>query len=157
MVAGIGACRCSGRPHPETHGFLLQDLSGHYSPNEWARRAVAAYKHHRADRIIAETNYGGDMVKSTIRTVDQSVAYKAVHATRGKQVRAEPIAAMSERKQGIIHHVGPFLELEEQLCNWVPGMKANDRLDAYVWAFTELLAIREPPPRIGPIQVWPDI
>ena len=147
VVAGVGECHCKpGAEGPETHGFLLQDISGHYTPNEWARRAVAAYKHRKADRIIAEANYGGEMVRATIRTVDRSVAYKAVHATRSKQVRAEPIAAMSERKQGIIHHVGVFPELEEQLCNWVPGMKSPDRLDAYVWAFTELLGGSRPAP-----------
>jgi phage terminase large subunit-like protein len=97
---------------------------------------VAAYHRHRADRIVAEVNQGGEMVEHTVRTVDRNVAYKAVHASRGKQARAEPIAALYE--QGKVHHVGAFPELEDQMCQWQPGGDSPDRIDALVWALTEL-------------------
>jgi predicted phage terminase large subunit-like protein len=120
------------------HGYLLDDLSGRSSPDGWARRAVEAYRTRAADRIVAEVNNGGEMVEATIRTVDPSVSFRAVRASRGKQTRAEPIAALYE--QGRIHHVGAFGALEDQLCSALPdgGTGPDDRLDALVWAFTEL-------------------
>lgn len=120
------------------HGYLLDDLSGRSSPDGWARRAVEAYRTREADRIVAEVNNGGDMVEATIRTVDPMISFKAVRASRGKQTRAEPIAALYE--QGRIHHVGAFGALEDQLCSALPdgGTGPDDRLDALVWAFTEL-------------------
>ena len=95
-----------------------------------------------ADRIIAEVNNGGDLVEATIRSVDASVPYKAVHAARGKHTRAEPVAALYER--GMVHHVGDagsFEALEDQMCNWLPdpGFPSPDRMDALVWALTELM------------------
>jgi len=119
------------------HGYILDDLTIKASPSGWASAAVTGYFKHNADRIIGEVNNGGDMVEHTIRTVDESVPYKAVHASRGKQVRAEPVSALYE--QGLIHHVGFFPELEDQLCDWEPGGKSPDRLDALVWAITELM------------------
>jgi len=119
------------------HGYILDDLTIKASPSGWASAAVTGYFKHDADRIIGEVNNGGDMVEHTIRTVDESVPYKAVHASRGKQVRAEPVSALYE--QGLIHHVGFFPELEDQLCDWEPGGKSPDRLDALVWAITELM------------------
>ena len=87
---------------------------------------------------MAEANQGGDLVEATIRTVDPGVPYRAVHASRGKRTRAEPIAALYE--QGRVHHVGPYPALEDQLCAALPegGAGPDDRLDALVWAFTEL-------------------
>ena len=84
-------------------------------------------------------NNGGDMVEHTIRSAKggRHVAYKAVRASRGKAIRAEPIAARYEK--GLIHHVGTFRELEDQMCSWVPGDKSPDRIDALVWALTELM------------------
>src|SRR5262249_53535290 len=79
------------------HGYVLQDLSGKYSPTEWAKLAVAAYKTHRADRIVAEQNNGGDMVQATIRMVDPNVALTTVWASRGKATRAEPVSALYEQ------------------------------------------------------------
>lgn len=119
-------------------GYVLKDLSCILSPDGWARRAVNAYHDLKADRIIAEVNNGGDLVEATIRTVDRRVAYRKVHASRGKRTRAEPIAAMYE--QGKIHHVGVFPELENQMCIYVPDNYdgSPDRMDALVWAFTEL-------------------
>ena len=123
----------------ENHGYLLADRSGRYTPDGWAKAAIALYDTLGADRIIGETNNGGEMVEYTLRTIRPSISYRAVHASRGKYARAEPVAALYE--QGKVHHVGMFPELEDQLCNWEPngGDASPDRLDADVWAFTELL------------------
>lgn len=130
VVAGKGV---------DGHGYILADRSLRASPNEWASAVVTAYKEFRADRVVAERNYGGDMVESTLRNAEggQRLSYKDVDATRGKAIRAEPIAALYER--GMIHHVGTFSHLEDQMCNWAPGdAKSPDRMDAMVWALTEL-------------------
>jgi phage terminase large subunit-like protein len=121
------------------HSYVLRDVSERLSPERWARRVVQLYHELKADRIIAEKNFGGDMVSSTIRTVDPNVPVRLVSASRGKQLRAEPVAALDE--QGKIHHVGAFPTLEDQLCEWVPdsGDPSPDRLDARVWAITELM------------------
>jgi phage terminase large subunit-like protein len=121
------------------HAFVLEDPSLAAPPDKWAEAAVTAFHKNKADRVVAETNYGGDMVENTIRTVDVDVSYKAVHASRGKQIRAEPVAALYE--QGRVHHVGTFGELEDEMCTWVPGegMASPNRLDALVWALTELM------------------
>lgn len=119
------------------HGFVLADRSLRASPNRWASEAIALYHDLKADRIIAETNNGGEMVGQVIRSIDAGVAYKAVTASRGKQTRAEPIASFYE--QGKIHHVGTLEQLEDQMCQWVPGEKSPDRMDALVWAMTELM------------------
>src|SRR5580700_1872534 len=103
-----------------SRGYVLADLSGHHTPIEWARIAVAAYKSHGADRIVAEVNNGGEMVEATLRVVDDNVAYTAVHATRGKVVRAEPVAALYE--QGRIRHMGAFTALEDQMCEFTPDL-----------------------------------
>ena len=94
--------------------YVLADLSGRYRPHEWALRAIAAFHAHRADRIVAEANLGGDMIEATLRTLEPTIAYKSVHASRGKVLRAEPIAALYE--QGRVHHVGAFAALEDQMC-----------------------------------------
>ncbi len=122
----------------EGNGYVLKDRSGRYTPDGWAKAAIALFDEVQADRIIGETNNGGEMVEFTLRTIQRSVSYKAVHASRGKQARAEPIVALYE--QGKMHHVGMFPDLEDQLCNWEPnsGDRSPDRLDALVWAFTEL-------------------
>jgi predicted phage terminase large subunit-like protein len=129
------------------HGYVLEDLSGRYDPAGWARAAIAAYERHDADRIVAEVNQGGDLVEATIRTVDQNVAYTAVRASRGKFTRAEPVAALYE--QGRVHNVGLFPELEDQMTGFVPDLErakfgSPDRVDALVWAFTELLVAPVP-------------
>jgi predicted phage terminase large subunit-like protein len=131
VVAALGA---------NGQGYVLQDLSGRFTPEKWARRAVDAYRLHKADRIVVEQNFGGEMVVATIRAVDRNVPVKTVHASRGKFIRAEPIAALYE--QGRIHHVGNLPDLEDQMCGWAPnsGSASPDRLDALVWAFTELMA-----------------
>jgi predicted phage terminase large subunit-like protein len=129
IVAGLGT---------DGHGYVLADASGKFPPIEWARRAVALYRTWGADRIIAEANQGGAMVETTVRTVDPNVSFKAVHASRGKITRAEPIAALAEQFR--IHLAGAFPELEDQLCSFAAGSSDSpDRLDAMVWAFSELM------------------
>ena len=119
-------------------GYVLADCSGRYSPEGWARKAVLAYQEFKADRIVAESNFGGEMVEATIRSVANRVPVKLVNASRGKAVRAEPIVALYE--QARVHHVGTFPQLEDQMTSWVPGVsRSPDRLDAAVWALTELL------------------
>jgi phage terminase large subunit-like protein len=121
------------------HGYCIEDLSLKASPDQWARTAINAYHRHDADRIVYESNQGGDMVAHTLRTVDGNVPLTAVRATKGKHTRAEPVAALYE--QGRCHHMGMFAELEDQLCTWVPGENSPDRLDALVWAMTNLMVI----------------
>lgn len=122
-------------------GYVLDDLSGRYSPHDWAARAIDAYRLHRADRIVAEVNNGGAMVEATLRVLDAGVSYKAVHASRGKLARAEPVAALYEQTR--VHHVGAFPALEDQLCAFTGGpmshMASPDRVDALVWALSELM------------------
>lgn len=133
VVAGVDAKR---------QNYVLEDLSGRYAPHEWASKAIEAYRRHKADRIIAEVNNGGAMVEATIRAIDSSVPFKAVHATRGKVVRAEPIAALYEQRK--VHHVGTFDVLEDQMCSFTTDFDRSrngyspDRVDALVWAITEL-------------------
>ena len=117
--------------------YVLDDYSLKASPDAWARVAVELYQKHNADKIIAETNNGGDMVVILMKQVDSSIAVKKVTATRGKMLRAEPISSLYE--QGRVHHAGYFSELETQMCEWTPLDKESpDRLDALVWALTEL-------------------
>ena len=117
--------------------YVLEDVSGKMSPDGWCRLAIDMYYKYQADRIVAEVNNGGDLVERLIRTIDSDVAYTPVTAARGKMVRAEPIAALYEQKK--VSHVGMFNELEEQLCSYTTGSrKSPDRLDALVWALTEL-------------------
>jgi terminase large subunit-like protein len=120
------------------HAYLLEDESLlAAAPRSWASNAVHLYYKLKADRIVGERNYGGDMVESTVRTVDPNVSYKDVNATRGKLVRAEPICAMYEKH--MVHHVGNFPRLEEEMCSYVPGNPSPNRMDAAVWVLTELL------------------
>ncbi len=132
IVAGLGQ---------DGKGYVLEDRSGRMTPTEWAREAVAAYHKHRADRIIAETNNGGEMVENTIRVIDPSVSYRSVHASRGKIARAEPVSALYEQNR--VFHVGAFPALEDQMCEFSPGGMAGggspDHLDALVWAMSELM------------------
>ncbi len=129
IVAGIGI---------DNQAYVLDDLSMRGSPGEWAQAVVSAYHKYKADRIVLEANQGGDMVRHTIATVERNAPIKLVHASRGKRTRAEPVAALYE--QGRVHHVGFYPQLEDQLCGWVPDYgDSPDRLDALVWALTELM------------------
>jgi len=119
-------------------GYVLNDASGIFTPNDWASRAIYNYYKYDADRIVAEVNNGGDLVEVNIRIVDKSVSYKSVHASRGKVIRAEPVAALYE--QGRIHHVGTFPKLEDEMTTWDgTNSFSPGRLDALVWGFTELM------------------
>jgi phage terminase large subunit-like protein len=132
VVAGLGF---------DEHAYVLADRTARCGPVEWARIAVNAYQEFRADRIVAEDNFGGEMVAQTIREVDRAVPVRRVHASRGKAVRAEPVSA--RYALGEVHHVGRFPELEDQLCAFSPagyqGPNSPDRADALVWALTELM------------------
>jgi len=122
-------------------GYVIDDLSCRKRPKGWASIAIKAYYRYKADRIIAEVNFGGDMVESVIRNVDKNVSYKSIYASRGKRARAEPVSALYE--QGRIHHVGVFKDLEDQQCNFTPETKKSpDRIDALVWCFTDLIINR---------------
>jgi predicted phage terminase large subunit-like protein len=135
----------------DSHGYVLEDLSGRYSPHDWASHALEAYRAHRADRIVAEVNNGGAMVEATLRVLDAGVSYKPVHASRGKLARAEPVAALYE--QGRIHHVGAFPALEDQMCAFTGGPLAHlaspDRVDALVRALSELMLTSAEPGLLG--------
>ena len=133
IVAGKGS---------DGQGYILDDKSLLGSPGEWADAVIAAYNRNVADMIVGEVNYGGDMVEATIigaaTATNQICRYKNVHASRGKAVRAEPIVARYEH--GVIHHVGSFDTLEDEMVTWVPGESrySPNRIDALVWAMTEL-------------------
>ena len=158
VVVAIDPAAGSGEQSDETgiivagrdaggQGYVLADVSGRHAPAEWALAAIAAFRVHAADRIVAEVNNGGEMVEATLRMIEPNVPFRAVRASRGKTARAEPIAALYE--QGRIRHVGAFPQLEDQMCAFVPGPQGKfdrdaaggspDRVDALVWAMTELL------------------
>jgi phage terminase large subunit-like protein len=140
VVAGIGSLELPDRNGYVTqHAYVLSDESAHYSSSDgWARAAVQAYHRWGADAIVAETNNGGDMVGLTVRTIDPTVRYKSVTATRGKAVRAEPCVGLYEQLR--VHHVGVFPKLEDQQTEWTEEAGYSpDRMDALVWALTELL------------------
>lgn len=123
------------------HGYLLGDWSGIYSPKGWASKAIEIYKTLKADRIVAERNNGGEMVETTIHSVDENVPVKLVWAARGKHVRAEPISSFYEQNR--IHHVGTFAILEQQLSFFTnkgyQGGDSPDRAESAIWGFTELM------------------
>jgi predicted phage terminase large subunit-like protein len=153
VVVAIDPAVTSGEDSDETgivvcgrgvdgRGYVLADRSCRLSPDGWARRAIQAYDDHAADLVVAEINNGGDLVEHTIKTIRRTVPYKKIHASRGKQTRAQPVAALYE--QGRVSHTDVFPELEEQMTTWTPESGTSpDRLDALVWAFTELL-IQQP-------------
>lgn len=131
VVAGKGV---------DGHAYILEDATalGGLGPRYWASEVSRCYHEHRADRAVAERNFGGDMVKSNIKTFDASVPVKLVTASRGKQVRAEPVATLFEEERA--HHVGGFDALETEWTSWVPGdPDSPNRLDAEVWALSELM------------------
>lgn len=122
-------------------GYVIADLTLRGTPDQCMRKAVGAYHRYQADCIVAETNNGGDYVQSLLRTVDPQIPYRKVTASRGKRVRAEPVSALYEQHR--VHHVGSLPELEDQMVSWVPdSLEASpDRVDALVWALTELKGI----------------
>jgi len=145
VVAGV---RAEGPPQ-DWRAFVLEDATvAGATPDEWARAAIAAMRRHGAERLVAEVNQGGALVESVIRQVDGLVPYRALRASRGKAARAEPVAALYE--QGRVAHVGVLAALEDQMCRMTPtgylGTGSPDRLDALVWALTELMIL--------PAQSW---
>lgn len=133
MIGGIGT---------DGLGYLFNDRTCHLGPDGWGKRAVRAWYHYQGDYIIGEVNNGGNMVEHVIATIDPLVPFHEVHASRGKQIRAEPVAALfgdGRARPSRIKFVGAFPELEDQLCTWVPGEgeKSPDRMDALVWLFSE--------------------
>jgi phage terminase large subunit-like protein len=120
------------------HGYVEADCSVKGTPIEWAKTVIAAYDEYECDAVVVETNQGGDMVASTLRTIRPHLPIREVHASKGKRTRAEPISAMYE--QGRIHHVGVLERLENQLTSWTPDdPKSPDRLDALVHGLTDLM------------------
>lgn len=134
-VAGLGT---------DGDGYLLEDLSGRFGPQQWGRIVASAYERYSADVVVAEANFGGAMVGEVIRVARPRTPFKLVHASRGKVVRAEPIAALygTEERAGKIHHVGIFSKLEDQMCGFTTGGfvgdRSPDRADSAIWAFAEL-------------------
>jgi phage terminase large subunit-like protein len=121
------------------HFYVVHDRSGRMTPQQWGAVVVNLYGEIKADRVYGEGNFGGDMVESNIRSAagGRAVAYRKVTASRGKAVRAEPVAALYER--GLVHHVGAFPDLEDQMCGWAPGDPISpDRMDALVWVLSEI-------------------
>lgn len=144
VVAGLGR---------DGHAYVLADGSEQgLTPKQWAEKALGYYVLHEADRIVAETNQGGEMVENTIRQVDPNVPYRGVHAKKGKVTRAEPVSALYE--QGRVHHVGVFSGLETQMTDFTSDFDADeagyspDRVDALVYAITELMLQPRGEPRI---------
>lgn len=131
VVVGLGT---------DGKAYLIEDLSGRYGPKDWARIVNSAWGRHGADKIVAEVNYGGAMVESTMTAENPNLNIGLVHASRGKIVRAEPISTLYEK--GLCRHVGYYPEIEEQMCDFnvsgYQGPRSPDRADAVVWAMTEL-------------------
>jgi phage terminase large subunit-like protein len=131
--------------------YVLEDATASgLKPPEWAAKAVALYHRLQADALIVETNQGGEMATGVIREVDPSVPVVSVRATRGKYLRAEPVSVLYA--QGRVRHVGALPELEDELCDFGPGGltsgRSPDRLDALVWALTELMLREKKEPRV---------
>jgi phage terminase large subunit-like protein len=143
VVVGLG---------PDGSGWLLADLSGRYTPHEWAGKAVDAWREWNADAVIGEANNGGDMIESTLRAISANIPFRKVWASRGKVARAEPVSALYE--QGRCHHVGTFTPLEDEMCSMTTDGSVGDhspnRADALVWGFSELMLGN------GRIQFFPD-
>ena len=123
----------------EDHYFILDDATMTGTPAAWARESVACFDKYEANLIVGEVNQGGDLVEANLRTVRPLIPYKAVRATRNKAIRAEPVATACEK--GRLHFVGELPELENELTSWAPasGEPSPDRMDAMVWAVTELM------------------
>ncbi len=129
---------------------LADETASALKPREWATKAIALYRRLQADALVVEVNQGGDMVTSVIREVDPAIPVTSVRATRGKYLRAEPVSILYT--QGRVRHVGTLPELEDELCDFGPGGltsgRSPDRLDALVWALTELMLRERSEPRV---------
>lgn len=128
------------------HGYVLEDASLRGSPSEWASASVALYNKYHASALVAESNQGGEMVRLTISTIKGAPQVRLIHAQDGKSARAEPVAALykpldtnGRALPGRVHHIGTFAALEDEMCNWTPGDKSPNRIDAMVYALTDLM------------------
>lgn len=146
-MAGIVAAGVVQLRDRTRHAFILDDRTVFGSPKDWAEMAIRTARRHYADEIVAEINNGGAMVKETIENVSTEFRVETVHASRGKRTRAEPVAALYEKNQ--VHHAGVFAELEDEMCDWMPGLVSPNRMDALVWALHRLLQ----PRRAGKVRV----
>lgn len=131
--------------------YLLEDASGSYTPWKWARMVLKLYDFHKADAIVAEQNYGGELVRTNIHSHDQTARVRLVWASRGKHVRADPVAGLVSQDK--MRHVGQFGKLEDQLLQFATygytGDRSPDRADAYIWAATDLVVSnRKKPVRV---------
>lgn len=132
--------------------YVLDDLSGRYTPDVWAKEVVRAFNKWSADRVVAEKNYGGDMVEANLRNQSQNLPITIVNSRRGKEIRAEPIVGLYE--QGRVKHVKQFAELETQMLEWVPGRGSSpDRVDALVHAVTNLSGRGGPATAAAPVNM----
>jgi phage terminase large subunit-like protein len=128
---------CKLDVHCPGHGYVLDDATCHLSPTGWAKEAIRMCDKWHADRVVAEVNNGGDMVGTVIHAIRADIPYATVNAHKGKFTRAEPVSALYE--QGRVHHMGNFLELEQQMESWTPDDDwSPDRVDALVWGLTYL-------------------
>lgn len=146
---GIVVAGAAGEGHARQAFVLADESFGPAAPAAWAERVVAAYHAHQADAVVAETNQGGEMVSEIIATIDRDVPVRRVHASRGKRARAEPVAALYSA--GRVRHLGHFTALEDQMCAFgAPGFNgaSPDRVDALVWAVSELLLAHPARPRL---------
>ena len=131
VVVGIGF---------DGNAYVLEDASLQGTPEQWAKRVITMYDNWEADMIVAEKNYGGEMVEHTIRTARKNVPVKMVNASRGKLLRAEPVQMLYLQKK--VFHTDSFKELEAQMCDYKPETKKSpDRMDALVWGLTELMKL----------------
>jgi phage terminase large subunit-like protein len=123
----------------DEHMYVLKDSSFHGTPEQWAAEVVRLFDLHKADKIIAESNFGGDMVKSTLQTKRQNLPVDVTHSSKSKYIRAEPISSIYEQMKA--HHVGLFQELENEMCTYTGDTKEKspNRLDALVFAANELV------------------
>jgi phage terminase large subunit-like protein len=134
----VAVCPVCGPDERGPHAFVIRDASAAVGPSHWPALVVKVYDEEGADRATAEVNNGGDLVINAIKAVDARIPVTKVVASRGKRVRAEPVATLYE--QGRVHHVGAFPELEEQMTGWVPNAgDSPDRMDALVWLLTDLM------------------
>lgn len=125
------------------HYIVINDATYHGEVGGWGRVVCQQYEQYAADKVIGEVNQGGDLVEANIRNYNPAVAYESVRATRGKALRAEPIADLYRR--GLVHHYGEFIELEDELCTWTPESDVSpNRLDAVVWGLAYLSGLYNP-------------
>lgn len=138
-IVVVGVAIVGGLPH----AYILADYSNKLAAAEWGAKVISAYYEWEANNVVAEVNFGGDMVANTIQAIDKNVPVEIIRATRGKALRAEPVVALYKNHAGLmrVHHVGNLPGLEDEMCSWVPGVTkwSPNRIDAMVWGVTNLI------------------